>query len=300
MSNEEQVANLPENDDEYTHMEWLFLVQVLGYCQGKLELRGGIRIPDEFHDREFLEGLGEEGQVSLCLPLLKSLFARASRTWPNSIFKIFTPTRVPPIYDDRGYLQLPTLTSSTDNEQSSSDQDWVYPPSPMPLPSLEIPSLPANPHQESSEPELSALDIPLCQFEDLNVSPIEQGDQGEGMEMSKTSNVPEDVEMVNMDQDTHQPPTDALSSMSENFDDIYDNDMPPLGDRVVITPPIGQEWAYPSVADPHSNIRNHAETNDLAQDTNPDADTTDHPPIETIEATPSTVEEDELTVDTPP
>ena len=89
-----------ENDEEYTPLEWLFLAQIVEYCQGKEKLRKGIDIPDELREGQFLEGVGNGGKVSLRLPLLESLFRRASRTWPGSIFGIFAPTPPPSIHDD--------------------------------------------------------------------------------------------------------------------------------------------------------------------------------------------------------
>ena len=127
----DQVAPDDENTDEYTHVEWLFLVQVLDYCRGREELCRGISIPEELCAGEYLEGLGEERCVSLRFPMLESLFARAARTWPTSVFNIFAPARVAPVYDhhgiqialpsDQGRLQLPTPESTTDASIPSLD-----------------------------------------------------------------------------------------------------------------------------------------------------------------------------------
>ena len=178
------------NMDEYTPVEWTFLNQVLGYCQGKEELRKGISIPEELCQGEFLEGLGMEGRVSLRLPMLESLFVRASRTWPDSLFKIFARKySKPSFYDNRGYLQLPTPENSSEDDTpslghdstASSDIDWTYPPSPSPLPSLELPHITTEvPHPVTHIPdsELPELGLPLRQFEDLQVGADNAGGLG--------------------------------------------------------------------------------------------------------------------------
>ena len=161
------------NMDEYTPVEWMFLNQVLRYCQRKEELRKGISIPEELCQGKFLEGLGMEGQVSLHLPMLESLFMHASRTWPDSLFKMFAWKQPrSSVYDNCSYLQLPIPETSSEDDMpslehdstASSDIDWTYSLTLPPLPTLEasrilIRPLPTIP--EDQEPELLALDLPL-------------------------------------------------------------------------------------------------------------------------------------------
>ena len=59
------------------------------YFEGNEDSREGIPIPDKFWEGEYLEGIGKGTQVSLRLPVIKNLLARASRTWPGTIFSIF-------------------------------------------------------------------------------------------------------------------------------------------------------------------------------------------------------------------
>ena len=51
--------------DQYTPIKQQFLAQVRNYCQGKEELCQGIKIPKELCAGQYLEGLGQECQVSL-------------------------------------------------------------------------------------------------------------------------------------------------------------------------------------------------------------------------------------------
>ena len=236
----DHIAADEENTDEYTKVEWLFLNQVLGYCQGKEELRNGISIPEELCQGEFLEGLGMEGRVSLRLPILESLFVRASRTWPDSLFKMFARKDPrPSFYDEHSYLQLPTPESSSkDNIPSlehdstvSSDIDWTYPPTPPPLPSLEVPEPTVQPLSDiPEEPELAELDLPLQQFEDLQVDA--DNERGEKNELGKEldSNVPGDVEMQTIDKLTYPASTDVPPVTVLEADSIYgDDDIPHPG-----------------------------------------------------------------------
>jgi hypothetical protein len=233
----DHIAADEENTDAYTKVEWLFLNQVLGYCQGKEELRKGISIPEELCQGEFLEGLGMEGRVSLRLPMLESLFVRASRTWPDSLFKMFArKCPRPSVYDNRGYLQLPTPETSSEDDMpslehssaASSDIDWTYPPTPPPLPSLEAPRVAVRPPPDvPEEPELTPLELPLRQFEDLQVDsdngPGERDEAGED-----NSNVPGDVEMENIDDPTHPTPADVPPVTVLEDDSIYgEDDVPP-------------------------------------------------------------------------
>jgi len=197
-----------DNSDEYTRFEWLFLAQILEYCQGKEELHRGIDIPDELREGQFLEGLGEEGIISLHLPILESLFRRASRTWPGTVFGIFAPASPPANHDNcsnlrpltsatSAHLPMPPTTSE-DETISLSEDEWMYPPSSTPFPTLELPCLilRAPPPQE----ELPPLDIPLRQFEDLQVDAseghqeVEQAKQDAG-QGTDTQDIPGDVDM---------------------------------------------------------------------------------------------------------
>ena len=103
-----------------------------------------------------MEGLGEEGRVSVRFPMLESLFLRASRTWPTSVFSIFAKKKpTTPVFDEP---RLPTPDSSSDNSPPSLDTDisstdpnnspdtslddeWAYPLTPPPLPSLKVPQI---------------------------------------------------------------------------------------------------------------------------------------------------------------
>jgi len=229
-----------ENTDEYTKMEWLFLNQVLGYCQGKEKLQNGISIPEELFQGEFLEGLGMEGQVSLRLPILESLFVRASRTWPDSLFKMFARKDPrPSFYDEHGYLQLPTPKSSSEDDipslehdsTVSSDIDWTYPPTPPPLPSLKVPEPTVQPLSDiPEEPELTELDLPLQQFEDLQVNADNERREKNELGKELDSNIPGDVEMQTIDKLTHPASTDIPPVTVLEADSIYgDDDIPHPG-----------------------------------------------------------------------
>ena len=108
-------------------------------------MRDGFLIPDEFRGGEYLEGVGEGTRVSLRLPVLKDLLARASRTWPGTIFGIFSNTEphepIPssPV-QPRAQHQFISITPTTEDDKLlSTDEDWIYPPTPPRLPSLELP-----------------------------------------------------------------------------------------------------------------------------------------------------------------
>jgi len=95
-------------------------------------------IPDKFRQGQYLEGLGEEQQVSLQLPILKQLLIRAARTFPQSPFRIFRPIEPPMLHASE--LHLPTLMTSTEEDELSlSNDEWLYPPTPPCLPPLELP-----------------------------------------------------------------------------------------------------------------------------------------------------------------
>jgi hypothetical protein len=167
--------------EQYTPVEISFLAQLQEYCRGKEELRRGITIPGELCAGQYLEMLDEEHRVSLQFPKIESLFSRAARTWPASIFQIFasitpTPYNKLGIYARQDKSQLPTPESSTDDDNMPSlehdsdtssldpdvsspdtlDLNWAYPPTPSPLPSFEIPQVTIQPLTAVPEnPELS-------------------------------------------------------------------------------------------------------------------------------------------------
>lgn len=139
--------------------------------------------------RQYLEGLGQEHQVSLQFPVLESLFSCAARTCPKSIFNMFATKQISLDNDNHDNLQLPTPESSTDgsipsleddcdssslnlnvSSPNTSDYDWAYPLTPPPLPNLEVlqPAI-ELPDTMSKQPqfELPVIDLPLHQFEDL-------------------------------------------------------------------------------------------------------------------------------------
>ena len=131
---------------EYWPHEQAFLLKISRYFEGREDLRDGFLIPDEFRAGEYLEGIGESTRVSLRLPVVEDLLARASRTWPGTIFSIFNsaeppePAPLSPIPRRSNQYQFISITPTTqDDELSSTDNDWIYPPTPPRLPSLEIP-----------------------------------------------------------------------------------------------------------------------------------------------------------------
>jgi hypothetical protein len=77
------------HDNDYTELEQAFLHHVTRYFKGHGEIEQGIQIPEELEDGAYLEALGPEARVSLHFPLVKSLFARAARSWPDTSFGIF-------------------------------------------------------------------------------------------------------------------------------------------------------------------------------------------------------------------
>ena len=197
---EDLVTTNDTNRDQYTPAEWLFLAQVQDYGRGNEDLRRGITIPEELCAGQYLEGLGEERRVSLRFPVLESLFSRAARTWPTSVFKVFAPRHIPLAHNDHGNPQLPTPESSTDDDsvpslytdsssprdlndasQDTSDIEWTYPLTPPPLPSIEVPRILIQPLPtvpENPELELPALNLPLRQFEDLQVDSKQTSELG--------------------------------------------------------------------------------------------------------------------------
>jgi hypothetical protein len=182
-----------------------------------------------------LEILGEERRVSHRFPKIESLFSRAARTWPTSIFSLFslftpTPYNKRGIYAQPSKPQLPTPEASSDDSlpsldtdisssdpndstDATSDLDWAYPPTPPPLPSFEIPQITIQPQPtilEDPELELPALNLPLRQFEDLHVG-SDAADELEkeiGERMGDNRNVPRDVDMKSVELDTHPCLTD--------------------------------------------------------------------------------------------
>lgn len=130
---------------EYWPHEQTFLLKIARYFEGREDLRDGIVIPDEFRGGEYLEGIGEGTRVSLRLPIIEDLLARASRTWPGTIFSIFNnaelsaPTPSTPIQRKNVNYHFISVTPTTeDDELSSTDEDWIYPPTPPRFPSLEL------------------------------------------------------------------------------------------------------------------------------------------------------------------
>ena len=138
----------PQGDrpDEFTRLEIDFLQRVLRYFDGAIELKDGLPIPEDFLEGQYLEGFGDEQQVSLRLPILEKLFARAGKDFPDSILGIF----VPDPFSVSSLLREPTPSSTTDDndELSSTDDEWMYPESP---------------------PHLTPLGLPLHGFDDLQV-----------------------------------------------------------------------------------------------------------------------------------
>ena len=232
------IATDEKNTDEYTKVEWLFLNQVLGYCQRKKELQKRISIPEKLCQGEFLEGLGMEGQVSLCLPILESLFVHASRTWPNFLFKMFA--RKDPrlfFYDEHNYLQLPNPETSSEDDMlllehdstASSDIDWTYPLTPPPLPSLEVPQPTIQPLSNiPEEPELMPLKLPLRQFEDLQVNSDNRWGERDELAEDPNSNIFADVEMQIVDTPTHLTSVATPSVTVFEANSIYGEDDVPL------------------------------------------------------------------------
>lgn len=131
---------------EYWPYEQDFLLKILRYFEGCKDLQDGFLIPDDFRAGEYLEGVGEGTRVSLRLPVIEDLLARASRTWPGTIFSIFNSAElsesVPlsPIPRQPSQHQYISLTPTTqDDKLSSTDNDWIYLPTPPRFPSLELP-----------------------------------------------------------------------------------------------------------------------------------------------------------------
>jgi hypothetical protein len=263
------VANDPiavddANRNQYTPVEWSFLTQLQDYCRGDEDLRKGITIPGELCAGQYLEILGEERRVSHRFPKIESLFSRAARTWPTSIFSLFslftpTPYNKRGIYAQPSKPQLPTPEASSDDSlpsldtdisssdpndstDATSDDDWAYPPTPPPLPSFEIPQITIRPLSavpENPELGLPALELPLRQFEDLQVDSSNASElgKGDGDREDDTRNVPDDVEMEPVNTLTHS----ASSGTREEDDaeDIYKN-------RPTSTPPIDALVATPA------------------------------------------------------
>jgi hypothetical protein len=131
---------------EYWPHEQDFLLKISRYFEGRDDLRDGFLIPDDFRAGEYLEGVGEGTRVSLRLPVVEDLLARASRTWPGTIFSIFNstepqePAPLSPNPRRPNPYQFISITPTTqDDELSSTDNDWIYPPTPPRLPSMELP-----------------------------------------------------------------------------------------------------------------------------------------------------------------
>ena len=210
-----------------------------------------------------MEGLGEEGRVSVRFPMLESLFSRASRTWPTSVFSIFAKKKpTTSVFDEP---RLPTPDSSSDNSPPSLDTDisstdpnnspdtsldneWAYPLTPPPLPSLEVPQITIRPLPvvpENPEVELPALDLPLRQFEDLQVGSNNTSESGKGDEVGNndTSNVPVDVEMENVEYHTHQNSADNSTILQDDEEDIrahHSTSLPPI-DTISNAPPVNED-----------------------------------------------------------
>ena len=102
-------------------------------------------------------------------------------------------------------------TSSTD---ITLDDEWAYPPMPPPLPSLEVPQITIQPLpvvSENLELELPALELPLRQFEDLQVNSSNVSESGKEAAGDQLCNVPGDVEMVSAELDTYLLSTDTTT-----------------------------------------------------------------------------------------
>jgi len=139
--------NIP--NDEYSNIEAEFLHVVISYFEGADELCSGISIPDELQEEGYMEGLGEECQVSIRLPCLERLFTRAARSFPDSVFVLFAPNP----FSASSLMREPTPFSSTEEDElSSTTTEWVHPPSP-PCP--------------------DALDLPLQNFDTLQMEPTD-------------------------------------------------------------------------------------------------------------------------------
>ena len=188
------------------------------------------------------------------------MFSCAARTWPTSIFKTFAPAQFVQVFDDHS-KQLLTPESSTDDDDipsldtdiSSSDPNsstevtlddkWAYPPTPPPLPSLEIPQIAIQTLTsvpEDLELELPALDLPLQQFEDLQVDSNHTSKSGLEVAEKQPSNVQGDVEMKSTEAETHPPSTEPsiLLGNGENIRAHYSTSLPPtetIGDTELPT-----------------------------------------------------------------
>jgi len=139
---------------------------------------------------------------------------------------------MPSVYDNRGYLQLPTPDTSSEDDMpslehdstASSDIDWAYPPTLPPLPTLEAsrvlirppPTIPEHP-----ELELPAIELPLRQFEDLNVDSNAADELEKEIEQQNTDsrNIPHDVDMEPSEHHAHLPLTDRLTTTHSRSDD---------------------------------------------------------------------------------
>jgi len=188
-------------------------------------------------------------------------------TWPTSIFGLFalftpTPYNKQGIYAQRSNPMPPTPESSTDDDdipsldtnisssdpnsstEVTSDDEWAYPPTPPPLPSLEIPRITIQPLTsvpEDPELELPALDLPLRQFEELQVDSDHASESGMGVAEKQLSIVPFDVEMGNDEENAHQSSTDTAMTFHDNERDFQahrSTSLPPIetiGDVVLAT-----------------------------------------------------------------
>ena len=99
----------------------------------------------------------------------------------------------------------------------------MYPPTPPPLPSFELPQIeirPAPKRPEDPELELPALKLPLQQFEDLRVDSNAASDSGKEVLEGLPSNVPVDVEMENVEYCAHQLSIDASTTLQDDEEDI--------------------------------------------------------------------------------
>ena len=132
------------HDNDYTELEWAFLHHVARYFKGCGEIEQEIQIPKELEGGTYLEALGPEARVSLRFPLVKSLFARAARSWPDTPFGIFsslTPIVLNRLEDPVPVVRLPTASVTTNDSirSSSPEYNWQYPDLPKELAPLELP-----------------------------------------------------------------------------------------------------------------------------------------------------------------
>jgi hypothetical protein len=136
------------------------------------------------------------------------------------------------------------MPSLEHDSTASSDIDWTYPLTPPPLPSLEVPQTMFRPLTDIPEGlELTPLELPLRQFEDLQV--ISDDGSGERDELggNADSNVPDDVEMETEEHITHHTSADEPQATRTDTDSIYEarpTSLPPI-DTITDAPPANED-----------------------------------------------------------